>query len=209
MSACSSGPPTVTLASLLRSSSTKRSCTASTTKMRSTEMHACPQLASPPMIAARAARSRLASAQTMNASLPPSSSSTGIGRSAAAAITLRPVATEPVKNSMSTFAFVSAAPVLPSPCTISTTPAGSPSRWKKSAMTSPDSGVTSDGFKTTVLPPISAEITGNTDSWNGKFHGAMMPMTPRGKCSMYEVLPGIISGVPTLRRASSFGARFA
>ena len=43
---------------------------------------------------------------------------------------------------------------------------------------------TSEGLRTTVFPPISAEITGRTASWNGKFHGAMMPTTPRGKCSM-------------------------
>ena len=57
-------------------------------------------------------------------------------------------------------------------------------RLKKSATTSAVIGVTSEGLSTTVLPPIRAEIIGSTDSWNGKFHGEMMPTTPRGKCSM-------------------------
>ena len=50
----------------------------------------------PPQAAALAARSRSASARTIIGSLPPSSRLTGVSVSAARAITLRPVRSEPV-----------------------------------------------------------------------------------------------------------------
>ena len=42
------------------------------------------------------------------------------------------------------------------------------------------SGVTSDGLSTTPLPAMSAMTTSPVAMPNGKFHGEMMPTTPRG-----------------------------
>ncbi len=68
-----------------------------------------------------------------------------------------PVRTEPVSDTMRTWAWlVSGSPTEgPRPCTMLTTPAG-----KMSASNSPSFkvliGVCSDGFSTTVLPPAKA-----------------------------------------------------
>ena len=54
--------------------------------------------------------SRLASPQMMMGSLPPSSSTTGVSFSAAAAMTFLPTAVEPTKTSLPTPAVTSADP---------------------------------------------------------------------------------------------------
>ena len=68
----------------------------------------------PPQAAALAARSRSASARTIIGSLPPSSRLTGVSVSAARAITLRPVRSEPVNWTKSTSS-TRAPPVSPMP----------------------------------------------------------------------------------------------
>ena len=65
-------------------------------------MQIWPELNIPPQAAALAARSRSASARTIIGSLPPSSRLTGVSVSAARAITLRPVRSEPVNWMKST-----------------------------------------------------------------------------------------------------------
>ena len=79
-------------------------------------MQTWPELNIPPQAAALAARSRSASARTIIGSLPPSSRLTGVSVSAARAITLRPVRSEPV-NWMKSTASTRAPPVSPMPCT--------------------------------------------------------------------------------------------
>ena len=81
---------------------TKASATGCSTYTRSTEAQVWPAFTNAPHTIPRAARSRSASRHTTAGSLPPSSSSTGVRFRAAAAITLRPVATLPVKTILPT-----------------------------------------------------------------------------------------------------------
>jgi hypothetical protein len=92
------------------------------------------------------------------ASLPPSSSTTGVSRSAQAAITLRPVAGDPVKASLSTPARHRALPVAPSPVTTCSTGCSGTTSAKASARKRPTAGVSSLGLNTTALPAASAEV---------------------------------------------------
>ena len=78
-------------------------------------MQVWPALVRPPQTHASAAASRLASASTIIASLPPASIRTGVRRCAHAAITCLAVAVDPVKAILSTPAWQSAAPTSPSP----------------------------------------------------------------------------------------------
>jgi hypothetical protein len=113
-----------------------------------------------PHAVASAAASRSASALTSSASLPPHSASTGVRVSAAAAITLRAVAAEPVKEILATPLRASASPVEPGPVTTWNTGLTSPNRPSASpserASQSPVAGVSSDGLKTTAFPAASA-----------------------------------------------------
>ena len=129
-------------------------------------MQVWPEFWNAPQTAPRAARSRSASAQTIIGSLPPSSSTTGVSVSAAAAMTRLPVRTEPVNTILSTPLRTSASPVAPPPVTTWTM---SP-HWScsnSSPMARPTVGVTSDGFSTTGLPASSAVTSGVIDRVNG------------------------------------------
>ena len=61
----------------------------------------------------------------------------------------------------------SACPTAPPPCTVRTSPSGSPARSNTSWMRWPISGVSEAGFSTTPFPDISAIAT----SPNGIDHG--------------------------------------
>jgi hypothetical protein len=90
------------------------------------------------------------------ASLPPSSSTTGVSRSAQAAITLRPVAGDPVSATLSTPARHRAWPVVPSPVTTWSTGWSGTASAKVSARKQPTAGVSSLGLNTTALPAARA-----------------------------------------------------
>ena len=89
--------------------------------------------------------------------MPPHSMSTGTRPSAQAAITLRPVAADPVKAILSTPERHSAAPVSPRPVTRPNTsrPSGT-ARAQASTIQRPMPGVYSLGLKTTALPAARA-----------------------------------------------------
>ena len=165
------------------------STTLSSTYTRSTDAQFWPAFIMAPQTMPLAARSRLASASTIAASLPPSSREHGMSFSAHACATLRPVATLPVKTTRSTSASHSAAPASPPPCTRPTTPSGT-RPFSSSTTRSPDFGVTSLGLKTTALPASSAGTIVRSGSANGKFHGMMTATTPRGSRSIVPSLPG-------------------
>ena len=62
------------------------------------------------------------------------------------------------------------------------------------------------GLSTTPLPAISAGMASEMPVANGKFHGAMIPMTPFGwRISVEELTTG--TGPERLTGLSSFGAR--
>ncbi len=97
----------------------------------------------------------------MNGDLPPSSSETFFTSCAAAIITRRPVGTEPVKASLSTSRWsVSGSPAsLPVPETTFSTPRGRPISSAIPPSSRAVSGVSSEGFSTTVAPAASAGAT--------------------------------------------------
>src|SRR3984885_13009531 len=101
------------------------------------------------------APARSASSSTMNADLPPSSRNTFLIVAAASAITLRPVAVEPVNETMSTRgSLANSAPTLWSlDVTMLTTPGGkSVGPAMISTSTAAHQGGSGAGFKMTVLP---------------------------------------------------------
>src|SRR5580658_4354420 len=120
----------------------------------------CPALDVAPQTAASAAASRSASSATSSASLPPHSASTGVKVSAAAAITFRAVAADPVKAILPTPLRASASPVDPGPVTNWSTGCAEPNAVSASpnARTShaPVAGVSSDGLNTTAFPAARA-----------------------------------------------------
>jgi hypothetical protein len=90
---------------------------------------------------------------------------------------------------LSTRASTRAAPVAPSPVTISKTPSGRPARLNSSPSFKAISGVNSLGLSTTALPDIRAITISSAGVASGKFHGEMIPMTPSGLKIIREDLP--------------------
>ena len=119
-------------------------------------LHVCPALAKPPHRQPEIALGRLASAQTIIGSLPPSSSTEPFRRAAHCSPTRRPTSTDPVKKIFATLDSTSAWPTAPPPWITRTRPSGSPARSKTSWMRWPISGVSEAGLRTTPLPAMSA-----------------------------------------------------
>ncbi len=92
-----------------------------------------------------------------------------------------PTSVEPVNAILSMpGCLTSAAPVLPSPVTMLTTPGGS-SAWRSTSQkSSAVSGVVSAGLRTTVFPHASAGAIFHDSISSGKFHGMIWPATPTG-----------------------------
>ena len=132
-------------------------------------VQSCPELISEPATAPCTAASRSASSNTTNGALPPSSSWVRWPCTAAAAITRRPTAVEPVKVTTSTSACpASAVPTSgPAPVTTLRTPSGRPASVASRASVSVVSGVSSAGLITTEQPAASAGITFHTAICSG------------------------------------------
>ena len=163
----SSGSPTRSFFAPSTTPAVNRSATSRITYTRSIPEHVCPAFANPPHRQPPIAFGRFASASTSCGSFPPSSSTQPFIRSAHASPTPRPTSTEPVKKIFAALDSTSACPTLPPPCTVRTSPSGSPARSNTSRMRSPITGVSDAGFSTTPFPAISAIAT----SPNGIDHG--------------------------------------
>lgn len=113
-----------------------------------------PELANTPIAAPGTALSRSASAHTMSADLPPSSSCSFLMFTADAWMMLRPVCVDPVNAMRSTSGWAASAwpASLPKPVTTLRTPSGTPASWRISATRSTDREASSDGFSTAVHP---------------------------------------------------------
>ena len=152
------------------------------------------------------ASSTSASSMTMIAFLPPSSRWTCLSRSAAAFVTATPVSREPVNVITGTSGWrTSASPASsPKPCTMLTTPGGTPASASSSTKRSARNGVSSAGFRTTVLPQTSAGQSFHDGIAIGKFHGVIAPTTPTGIRTLIMNLSGSSLGVvwPKRRRPS-------
>ena len=110
------------------SPSTNGSATSRITYTRSIPEQVWPALAKPPHRAPDTALGRLASESTSMASLPPSSSTEPFMRSAHATPTPRPTSTDPVKKILAAEDSTRAWPTAPPPCTVRTSPSGTPAR---------------------------------------------------------------------------------
>src|SRR5579872_1675897 len=98
-------------------------------------------------------------------------------------MSLNPTSYEPVNVTPSTPGCMArpSPTTRPLPVTQLMVPAGSPASSKISTSLIPDSGVSDDGFITTVLPVSSAAATGAPISAYGKFQGAITAHTPYGR----------------------------
>ncbi len=136
------------------SAARKRSTTLASTSMRERAQQSCPALSNIAPGAATAAASTSASAKTMFADLPPSSSVTRLIVAAADAAIEAPTSVDPVKAILPTSGCsTSRCPqVRPGPTTTFTTPGGTPASARSRAKRTAVSGVSSAGLSTTVLP---------------------------------------------------------
>ncbi|KAG1318615.1 hypothetical protein G6F63_015139 [Rhizopus arrhizus] len=116
--------------------------------------------------AASSARSTSASSKIRTGDLPPSSSVTGTRCSAAAAITLRPTAVEPVNSRWSSGSEDTAAATSAPPCTTATRSGGN-TLASRSARKALVRGVCSEGFSSTWLPAAMAVAKGTSASVTG------------------------------------------
>src|SRR5215475_2228392 len=95
---------------------------------------------------------------------------------------MRPTSLDPVKDTARTPGCeTSGAPASgPYPVTILTTPLGRPASMSVWTRLNVESGVSSAGLMTHVLPQTSAGKSFHEGIAMGKFHGAIMPQTPTG-----------------------------
>src|SRR5215213_237538 len=176
----SSGSPTVSSLAPSTTPSTKRSAISLTTYTRSMPEQVWPALANPPQRQPETAFGRFASAQTIIASLPPSSSTEPFIRCAHSTPTWRPTSTDPVKKIFDALDSTSACPTPPPPCTVRTSPSGTPARSNTSWIRWPISGVSDAGFTTTQFPAIRVIAPWNYP-WSIPFgEVAITPTTPSG-----------------------------
>ncbi len=140
-------------------------------------VHFCPAYPNAAAAICAAAASRLASSSTMLAFCPPISAWTCTPLPAAATLTLRPTAADPVKETTSA-ASISAAPSSASPGTTWNRSSGRPS---SSARRSAQPSACGAGLSTTALPKARAGAAFHKGMASGKFHGVISPATPRGR----------------------------
>ena len=122
-------------------------------------MQVWPALNHLPVASRAAARAGGTSGQTIAGDLPPSSSVSGVRWAAAAAITLRPTAVEPVNTRWSKGSAAKAAATSASPVATATRPSGNTcasSERRNAALR----GVCSEGLRKTWLPAAIAVASG-------------------------------------------------
>ena len=130
----------------------------SSTTSRAPAEQTCPECTKAPLRALSTAASKSASAKITLGFLPPSSRATFFTVPAAAAAITRPVASPPVKETMSTSRCVeSAGPTSdPAPVTRFATPSGSPSSCSTSIIKMAVEGVSSAGLRMKEQPAARA-----------------------------------------------------
>src|SRR3954453_15546974 len=131
---------------------------------------------------ASSARSRSASSNTITGFLPPSSKCTRFRVFAPCAMIAEPVELSPTKPiALMAGCSVSALPASsPMPCTVLSTPSGTPACLTICASKSAVTGDHSAGLCTTVQPAASAGAIFQVESMNGVFHGVITPTGPIG-----------------------------
>src|SRR6266567_8227494 len=131
---------------------------------------------------ASSARSRSASSNTITGFLPPSSKCTRFSVGAPCAMIAEPVELSPTKPiALIAGCWVSALPASsPMPCTVFSTPSGTPACLTSLAKRSAVTGDHSAGLCTTVQPAARAGAIFQVESMNGVFHGVITPTGPIG-----------------------------
>src|SRR5713226_9522641 len=131
---------------------------------------------------ASSARSRSASSNTITGFLPPSSKCTRFRLGAPCAMIAEPVALSPTKPiALIAGCSVRALPASsPMPCTVFSTPSGTPACLTSFASRSAVTGDHSAGLWTTVQPAASAGAIFQVESIKGVFHGVITPTGPIG-----------------------------
>ena len=185
------GSPALIPAMVAAAASTASSYFARGTTSRVVRAQPCPACIEAVNADIAHAPARSASSSTRNADLPPSSRNTFLMVAAASIITARPVAVDPVNETMSTRGSLDSS--APTPwsleVTMLTTPAG---KSVCSAISSPSTaahhGVSGAGLSTRVLPAASAGPILARLIWCGKFHGVMAPTTPTASRAMVRLV---------------------
>ena len=151
------------------------------TRTRVCATHACPVFIRPVKVSMPAISAGSASASTMAADLPPSSSEQRLSCSPHAAPIALPAAVEPVKVILSTSGCAtSALPVSGPPGTTESTPSGRPASVNSSAITLADNGVSGAGLRTTEQPADNAGPSLLQIRNSGTFQAVIAPTTPTG-----------------------------
>ena len=182
-----------------------RSSTERCTRIRDLAQQSCPALSNTAYGAVAAARSRSASANTMLALLPPSSSVTRLMCRAQPAMTWLPTSVDPVKTIFRTCGWSTRRwpTTLPLPGSTWSTPSGSPASSASSAILIAVSGVSSAGLATTVFPAASAGAMPQAKIGIGKFHGTIRPTTPTGSWKVTLSPPGTGICLPIRRSGAA------
>ena len=154
------------------------------TRSRRVEVQRCPAVPTAPKSTARTARSRSASSRTMTALLPPSSKSERPIRRATASPTARPIRQLPVAETSGRRASFAIRAPSSAPPTASENSGGCPARRQASAAirvtATALSGVSSDGFHTTVSPHVTAMRAFQAHTATGKLNAVITPTGPSG-----------------------------
>src|SRR6478735_4889409 len=167
---------------------------------------------------ASSARSRSASANTITGFLPPSSKCTRFNVAEPCAMMALPVALSPTKPiALMAGCSVSALPASsPIPCTVLSTPSGTPACLTSRASRSAVIGDHSAGLCTTVQPAASAGAIFHVESMKGVFQGVITPTGPIGtrvemfQCSSLGVLrPSRASAHLSAKKRKFSAARIA
>ncbi len=163
-------------------SSTTRSWTDRSTKIRLRAQQSWPQLSNTAYGEVAANFSMSASANTMLGLLPPSSRLTFLMVPAAVRMISWPVAVSPVNATLPTPGCAASPPPTtgPGPVTTLSTPAGSPASSASSPSRRAVSGEYDAGLRIAVLPAASAGPTFQAAIMIGKFQGTISPTTPIG-----------------------------
>src|SRR2546423_14610314 len=145
-------------------------------------VHFCPVEKNEALTTFSTAEAKSASASTMVGFLPPISSWMRRRRLDASPCSQLPISQEPVKETaLSGLAVTSAWPSSPpEPATKFTTPLGTPASCSASTMRQELSGAAEAGFRTTVLPQISAGASFQAGMAAGKIQGGISPATANG-----------------------------
>ena len=133
----------------------------------------------------------------MTGLLPPSSRVTGVRFSAAARMTWRPTAVEPVNSRWSKGSEANSCETSISPPT-ATTFSGEKRSASRRDSSSPVAGVNSEVLIITRFPAASAEVSGPMARFTGKLNGTMIPTQPFGWGTIR--LPAGMNQIPTDRR---------